>query len=130
VTGTPGTDPCQFNVPHELLVTEDNRVYVMDRENHRWQVFTTNGEFVSLQEHVSHPNRVALDADGTFHIAGGAGIEIWRRDGRPASSSPAASTAPGWIPTAPSTPPKPAATTASRSLSASDLCCTAGGGRS
>ncbi len=81
MTGRPGTDPCQFNVPHELLVTEDQRVYVMDRENHRWQVFTTDGAFVSLQEHVSHPNRVALNADGTFHIAGGAGIEIWKRDG-------------------------------------------------
>ena len=46
-----------------------------------WQVFTTDGAFVSLQEHVSHPNRIALDADGTFHIAGGAGIEIWKRDG-------------------------------------------------
>jgi hypothetical protein len=68
-------------VPHELLVTDDTLVYVMDRENHRWQVFTTDGAFVSLQEHVSHPNRVALDADGTFHIAGGAGIEIWKRDG-------------------------------------------------
>jgi hypothetical protein len=81
MTGRPGTDPCQFNVPHELLVTMDNLVYVMDRENHRWQVFTTDGAFVSLQEHVSHPNRVALDADGIFHIAGGAGIEIWKRDG-------------------------------------------------
>jgi hypothetical protein len=58
VTGRPGTDPCQFNVPHELLVTADHRVYVMDRENHRWQVFTTNGQFISLQEHVSHPNRL------------------------------------------------------------------------
>jgi hypothetical protein len=58
----------QFSVPHELLVTADNLVYVMDRENHRWQVFTTDGVFVSLQEHVSHPNRVALDADGTFHM--------------------------------------------------------------
>jgi hypothetical protein len=80
VTGTPGTDLCQFNGPHELLVTADHRVYVMDRENHRWQVFTTDGEFVSLQEHVSYPNRVALDADGTFHIAVGTGIEIWKRD--------------------------------------------------
>src|SRR5215813_14076103 len=43
-----------------------------------------------------------------------------RRARRQASSSPAASTAPGWIPTAPSTPPKPAATTASRSSSASN----------
>ena len=81
VAGRSGTDPCQFNVPHELLVTADNLVYVMDRENHRWQVFATDGAFVSLQEHVSHPNRVALDADGTFHIASGASIEIWKRDG-------------------------------------------------
>jgi hypothetical protein len=35
VTGRPGTDPRQFNVPHELLVTDDNLVDVMDRENHR-----------------------------------------------------------------------------------------------
>ena len=39
------------------------------------------GDYRYEQEHVSHPNRVALDADGTFHIAGGAGIEIWKRDG-------------------------------------------------
>jgi hypothetical protein len=109
VTGRPGTDPCQFNVPHELLVTADNLVYVMDRENHRWQVFTTDGVFVSLQERVSHPNRVALD--------GGRGVK------RRVSSSPAASMVPGWTPTAPSTRPKPAATTASRSSSASDLYC-------
>jgi hypothetical protein len=53
--------------------TKDQRVYVMDHENHRWQVCTTDGAFVSLQEHVSHPNRLALGADGTCHIAGGTG---------------------------------------------------------
>jgi hypothetical protein len=95
VTGSPGTDPCQFNVPHELLVTDDHLVYVMDRENHRWQVFTTDGAFVSLQEHVSHPNRVALDADGTFHIAGGVGIEIWQRDGTKIGSWGEKGAAPG-----------------------------------
>jgi hypothetical protein len=75
VTGRPGTDPCQFNVPHELLVTADHRVCVMDRENHRWQVFTTDGEFISLQEQVSDPDRVAFDTDGTFYIAGGAWMD-------------------------------------------------------
>jgi hypothetical protein len=117
VTDRPGTDPCQFNVPHALLVTADNLVYVMDRENHRWQIFTTDGAFVSLQEHVSHPNRVALDADGTFHVAGGAGIESsgsamgprsaagGRRAKRRASSSPALSCTAGGGRGAPHLPP-------------------------
>jgi hypothetical protein len=43
-----------------------------------------------------------------------------RRARRRASSSPAASTGRGWTRTAPSTPPKPAATIASRSSSASE----------
>jgi hypothetical protein len=38
-------------------------------------------DWLCQQEHVSHPNRVSLDVDGTFHITGGAGIEIWKRDG-------------------------------------------------
>ena len=79
VTGRPGTDPCQFNVPHELLVTGQSCLRDGPREpplaglHHRRCVRQP-------ARHVSHPNRVALDADGTFHIAGGAGIEIWKRD--------------------------------------------------
>ena len=37
------TDPGQFNVPHDLLIVDDSRLYVMDRENGRWQVFTPGG---------------------------------------------------------------------------------------
>ena len=139
VTGRPGTDPCQFNVPHELLVTEQSCLRDGPREpplaglHHRRCVRQP-------ARHVSHPNRVALDADGTFHIAGGAASRSGsatgprsaaggRRAKRQASLSLAVSMAPGWTPTAPSTPPKPAATTASRSSSASERSYTAGGGR-
>jgi hypothetical protein len=81
VSGCTGTGPCEFNVPHDLYVDQHSRVYVFDRENYRWQVFTMLGEFVSMQTGVHHPNRLAIDPDGVFHLAGGLGIEIRRPDG-------------------------------------------------
>jgi sugar lactone lactonase YvrE len=79
--GTVGDGPGQFNVPHDLLIVDDSRLYVMDRENGRWQVFTLEGELLSICTGVHHPNRVALDAEGTFHIGGAVGIEIRKPDG-------------------------------------------------
>jgi NHL repeat. len=37
--GEPGTDPGQFNIPHNICCDADGWVYVADRENHRVQVF-------------------------------------------------------------------------------------------
>ncbi len=44
--GESGTDPGQFNLPHNLAMLDDDLVIVCDRESHRMQVFTVNGEFV------------------------------------------------------------------------------------
>jgi streptogramin lyase len=43
--GEPGTDPGQFNIPHNICCDHDGWVYVADRENHRVQVFDGNGKF-------------------------------------------------------------------------------------
>jgi sugar lactone lactonase YvrE len=43
--GEPGTDPGQFNIPHNICCGRDGWVYVADRENHRVQVFDGNGRF-------------------------------------------------------------------------------------
>jgi DNA-binding beta-propeller fold protein YncE len=45
--GEPGTDPGEFSLPHNLALFGDDRVMVCDRENHRVQVFTLDGEFVT-----------------------------------------------------------------------------------
>jgi hypothetical protein len=79
--GTPGTGPGQFNVPHDILVDRQSRVYVMDRENDRWQVFTMEGELVSICDGVKHPNKALVDAEGNFHLVGGNGVEIRKPDG-------------------------------------------------
>lgn len=52
--GEPGTDPGQFNLPHNLFVTHDDRVLVCDRENFRIQVFSTEGDFLE-QWHMHKP---------------------------------------------------------------------------
>jgi sugar lactone lactonase YvrE len=81
VTGRTGTEPGEFNLPHDVMVDKDSRVYVMDRENSRWQVFTMDGELVSVCDGVDRPNDVAVDADGIFHIVSGRGVEIRKPDG-------------------------------------------------
>jgi len=81
VISDPCTGPGEFNLPHDVMVDRDSRVYVMDRENHRWQVFSMDGVFESACEGVYRPNDVAIDADGNLHIVSGNGIEIREPDG-------------------------------------------------
>ena len=44
--GESGTDDGKFNLPHNIAMLDDELVIVCDRESHRVQVFTTDGEFV------------------------------------------------------------------------------------
>ena len=81
VTGTVGTGPGEFNLPHDVTITGDSRVFVLDRENSRLQEFTIDGTFVGLNDGVRRGNDIAIDPDGAFHIVSGDGVEIWSADG-------------------------------------------------
>lgn len=43
--GQSGTDPGEFNTVHNIAIDREGWVYVADRENHRIQVFSSDGEF-------------------------------------------------------------------------------------
>ncbi|MCC7371506.1 MAG: peptidylglycine alpha-amidating monooxygenase [Chloroflexi bacterium] len=43
--GTSGTDEGEFSLPHNIAMFGDDAVIVCDRENHRVQVFSVDGEF-------------------------------------------------------------------------------------
>jgi hypothetical protein len=81
VVGTVGTAPGQFNVPHDVMVDAASRVYVLDRENNRWQVFTADGDLLSIRDGLDHPNKIVIDADGNFHLVGAGGVDIRTPDG-------------------------------------------------
>ena len=79
--GLRGTGPGEFDLPHDVLVDRHCRVYVLDRENHRWQVFTMLGELVSMCTGVYRPNDMVQDDDDVLHIVSGRGVELRRPDG-------------------------------------------------
>ena len=85
--GEPGkTAPGHFHLPHSLLVYE-GLVYVCDRENHRIQVFNTDGQFVTMWTDIQQPMDISVDKEGIFYVsegrAGGpsARVSIMNRDG-------------------------------------------------
>jgi 6-bladed beta-propeller protein len=45
--GSRGTGPGQFELPHNVVVDAQGRVYVTDRENRRIEVFDPNGKFLT-----------------------------------------------------------------------------------
>jgi sugar lactone lactonase YvrE len=79
--GEPGTDPGQFNVPHNICCDLDGWIYVADRENHRVQIFDGDGRFETQWNNLHRPNGMcmALGANPLVYIGeGGPSGEINR----------------------------------------------------
>jgi hypothetical protein len=77
--GEPGTDPGQFNIPHNICCDADGWVYVADRENHRIQVFDGQGKYETQWNNMHRPSGLCMD--GGQHprfyvgeIGGGMGV--------------------------------------------------------
>jgi DNA-binding beta-propeller fold protein YncE len=54
--GRSGTDPGEFNLPHNIACDDRGHVYVTDRENHRVQVFDGNGRFETQWLNMHRPS--------------------------------------------------------------------------
>ena len=66
--GSPGRGPGQFVVPHSIRISHDGRLYVADRENHRVQVFTAEGEFLAEWPGFKCPMGVHIDAGQVVYV--------------------------------------------------------------
>ena len=66
--GEPGSEAGQFNLPHSVWVDRQERVYVADRENHRIQIFTSEGEFITMWTGFRQPTDLFIDADDNLYI--------------------------------------------------------------
>ena len=70
--GEPGkTGPNQFHLPHSLLVDQGGTVYVCDRENNRVQVFSADGQFLTMWTDLRRPLDISMDRDGILYISEG-----------------------------------------------------------
>ena len=83
VTGTPGTGPGEFNLPHDITIDRNDRAYVLDRENNRLQVFDDEGGFIEQWTDVPGGNDSVIDDNDVIHIATGhSGIQVRTLDGK------------------------------------------------
>ncbi len=67
--GTPGNGPGEFRLPHSLWVDGSGRVLVCDRENHRVQVFTSEGEYITTWVGFKQPTDIYIDPDGIVYVS-------------------------------------------------------------
>ena len=59
--GECGSDPGEFNVPHNICCDADGWIYVADRENHRVQIFDGNGKYETQWNNLHRPCALFLE---------------------------------------------------------------------
>lgn len=62
--GGPGTRPGEFNIPHNLCCDSDGLIYVADRENHRIQIFGSDGRYQGQWNNLHRPCALCLQEQG------------------------------------------------------------------
>lgn len=65
--GNAGIAPAEFIVPHGIWVDE-TCVFVADRDNHRVQIFTRDGEFVQEWTQFYRPTDIYVDREGFIYV--------------------------------------------------------------
>lgn len=69
--GSVGSGPGQFDLVHGVAVDRDRRIYVVDRNNSRIQVFTEDGEYIEEWPDIHYPSGIHIDEnDGVWVISG------------------------------------------------------------
>ncbi len=68
--GESGSDPGQFNLVHSVCTDKNGLVYVADRENHRIQIFDSNGKYRTQWNNMHRPCGLYIDSnrDGLCYI--------------------------------------------------------------
>ena len=66
--GSPGIDAGQFIRPHNIAIDADERVYVVDREAHRIQIFDARGKFVTMWSNIHRPDAMVLGRDNFIYV--------------------------------------------------------------
>ena len=81
--GREGTGPGEFVNLHNIGVDSRSRVFICDRENHRIQLFDSQGNFLEQWTDVQAPGDLWIKDDIVYVVeqGGGCAVGIWTLDG-------------------------------------------------
>ncbi len=74
--GESGTGPGEFNIAHNVCTDRDGWVYVSDRENHRVQIFDSNGKFETQWTNMARPCGLYINQETGLVYVGELGAAI------------------------------------------------------
>jgi len=66
--GEHGSGPGQFDIVHDVWVAVDGQVFVADRQNHRIQIFTPDGEYITEWTGFRQPCSVYIDDEELVYV--------------------------------------------------------------
>lgn len=75
--GKKGLGDSEFDMPHDLGIDSQGRVFVADRQNNRVQVFDAGGKFVASWYQFGRPSALFIDQNDVLYVA-----DSESRDGR------------------------------------------------
>lgn len=67
--GEPGAGNGQFNLPHGIVIDDEQKVYVADRQNNRIQIFDLEGNYLDEWTGFIRPADLCIGPDGNMYIA-------------------------------------------------------------
>jgi len=83
VIGKAGTGPGEFRTPHAVEFDSQGRLVVADRHNHRIQVLTKEGRYITEWHNFSRTSGLAIDGNDVMYTADSESTEAvhpgWRR---------------------------------------------------
>jgi len=68
--GHRGNGPGEFQLPHNVVVDRNGRIYVSDRDNQRIEVFDSTGKYLSQWEHVGGVSSLIITPDQKIWAGG------------------------------------------------------------
>jgi peptidylamidoglycolate lyase len=75
--GKLGTGPGEFSLPHGIAVDSKGRLYVVDRNNARVQVFEQSGRYVTEWRNIITPWAIAITPKDEIFVCGSTPSQWW-----------------------------------------------------
>ena len=83
--GTKGSGPGELNLPHNIAMDSEGRLYVADRTNKRIQVFDQDGKYLDQMTQFGAPAAIFITKDDMLYVVAGAPenwLTIGTKDGK------------------------------------------------